>query len=139
MLPGMRSVLGWAAGQIPTVAILSVLVGLGLWGAVNDWKIPGLGASTAKGEKEQAARETVQVISDVPEFSGPGARPLASMRIEFPSPEAVHKAGVQVEAQKLRGHGIAREQQRIAYRTCQRHCCDGPGHCHLHGHFGNRE
>jgi cobalt-zinc-cadmium efflux system membrane fusion protein len=72
---------------------LGLLGGLALWGSLNDWKLPW-------SSKESAASDDplseVRVISDSTD-SGENGR-----RIEFPSAEAVTKAGIRVEPVQVR-------------------------------------
>src|SRR2546423_5380897 len=94
MPPWLRGALVWIAGQIPTILTLAALVGLALWGAANDWKLPHQNSAGKEKEKE-GVKETVEVLLDEPGSEGP--RSLAARQIKFPSAEAVAKAGVEVK------------------------------------------
>jgi cobalt-zinc-cadmium efflux system membrane fusion protein len=75
MLPWMRSFVAWTGGQLPTILTLAALGGLALWGARNDWKLPS--------SRSASAKETVQEKTD-------------RSAVEFPTADAVQKAGIQV-------------------------------------------
>jgi cobalt-zinc-cadmium efflux system membrane fusion protein len=96
---------GFFKNQLPTLLTLGLLGGLALWGTLNDWKLPWSSKESATSDDPLSE---VRVISDStdPEENGskPGSSliPLASKRIEFPSAEAVSKAGIRVEPVQVR-------------------------------------
>src|SRR5438552_3426401 len=93
-----QSLAATMVSSVPTMLILAALAALGIWGAQNDWKFSRLpmpwGKTTALEEKTPP--ETIRVIADpaapTPDSTGSPTPPL--MRIEFPSVEAVKKAGI---------------------------------------------
>jgi cobalt-zinc-cadmium efflux system membrane fusion protein len=95
-----KLVLGALAG-LPTLLILGVLAGVAVWGARNDWKLPPLpslwGNEVTPEKADSASAVKVDTTS-----AGPA-------RVEFPSAEAVRKAGLQVKA--------AREETLARYVT----------------------
>jgi cobalt-zinc-cadmium efflux system membrane fusion protein len=98
----VRKAVVWIAVRLPTALTLALLAGLAVWGSRNDWKLPALHADPAEPGKESLAR--VKVISGTEangsdEPSSPVAR---QARIEFPSADAVHAAGIEVVAVKNR-------------------------------------
>jgi cobalt-zinc-cadmium efflux system membrane fusion protein len=102
MPPRLRGFAFWAAGQVPTFVTLAALIGLAIWGAENDWKIPHLWRPATK-EMKEAADAAIQ-ITDVhdPAAGDAGSRSIASMQIEFPTADAVRRAGIQVAAVQIR-------------------------------------
>jgi cobalt-zinc-cadmium efflux system membrane fusion protein len=87
------------AARIPTFLTLVLLAGLGLWGYLNDWKVPRFGGTAKEGGDEDAGETAIKVYPD------PASSPSAPlMRIEFPDADAVRKVGIdwkQVEAHDL--------------------------------------
>jgi cobalt-zinc-cadmium efflux system membrane fusion protein len=91
----LRHLGGWLA-WMPTVLILGLLGGLALWGARNDWKLPGSADGAADKGTEAAA---IRVLDD-PSASASSKEPVKL--IEFPSAEAVVRAGIRVETVQVR-------------------------------------
>jgi cobalt-zinc-cadmium efflux system membrane fusion protein len=99
----LRSGVVALAKQVPTVVILGLLGGLAWWGHVNSWKIGGAAkvAGDAREEGgEDEGRTRVEVDPCTAAACGLGyvrARPTDRLRVEFPSPEDVEKAGMKTE------------------------------------------
>jgi cobalt-zinc-cadmium efflux system membrane fusion protein len=87
----LRRLGGWLA-WVPTVLTMALLGGLALWGAKNDWKLPG-SFSTATAEKE-AEPGSIRVKQE--ESASESSREPVKI-IEFPSPSAVLRAGIHAE------------------------------------------
>jgi cobalt-zinc-cadmium efflux system membrane fusion protein len=90
-----------AVTQLPTVLILALLAGLGVWGARNDWKLPSLGRLW---EREAGTGKETAAIRVVADPADPSA--TAPVRIEFPSEAAVAKAGIATRPVEV--HTLAR-------------------------------
>ena len=83
--------------RAPTVVTLAALAGLGVWGRLNDWRLP-----QAK-PQQLRAEPTIKVVhASTPARSGSDDAPVDPSRIEFPSTQAVNKAGIQVTAVETR-------------------------------------
>src|SRR5207302_9888365 len=67
-------------------------------------KIPHSWGFTDKEETKEAAEASVRAIPDSAASHGgnAGPQPITSMRIEFPSADSVHKAGIQVATVQVR-------------------------------------
>jgi cobalt-zinc-cadmium efflux system membrane fusion protein len=111
MFSWIRSVAALASG-IPTALALALLLGLGVWGYLNDWKAPkfaslwGKSSDTEKDSKDpKDSPEGAPKVAYEPEEQSseePRPRPIEKRRIEFPSAEAVRKAGIQVKSAEVR-------------------------------------
>jgi cobalt-zinc-cadmium efflux system membrane fusion protein len=90
------------ASYVPTVLTLALLGGVALWGARNEWKVPGFSAKAADAEPEAPA--AVKVVREPGGSEGDEAAGLLAgrPRLEFPSAEAVRAAGLQVKAAETR-------------------------------------
>src|SRR5438876_114400 len=92
-----RRIASWA----PALLTLAALAGLGFWGSRNDWQLPAYlrSGDQATASPQTAAEPSVQLHA-APPSSGPGSgdSPAAGgrPRLEFPSAEAVRKAGIRV-------------------------------------------
>src|SRR5438132_4350895 len=96
MLSWSRSLVARAGSQLPTLVTLAALVGLAVWGAKNDWKIPrAWGASARETEKEPAGSNKADG-PDVP-AGEPATAALSTKPIVFPSQAAIEKAGIKCE------------------------------------------
>jgi cobalt-zinc-cadmium efflux system membrane fusion protein len=97
----IRHVAAAAVTWVPTGLILALLAGLGVWGARNGWRLPSLahlgGKDAAKGNEEAG----IKVVTDP---ANPSA--TAPVRIEFPSADAIHKAGI--DCKPVEVHTLAR-------------------------------
>jgi membrane fusion protein, heavy metal efflux system len=92
----LRQLGGWLA-WLPSVLTLGLLAGLAFWGARNEWKIPGSfnAAAAEKGDDRDAIR-----VLDGESTSASSREPVKI--IEFPSVEAVTRAGIRVEPVQVR-------------------------------------
>jgi cobalt-zinc-cadmium efflux system membrane fusion protein len=100
MPPWTRSAAAKAAAGLPALVTLGLLAAVGVWGARNDWTLPsfaqlrGKPAATDQDPPEDAPR----VVA-----ASPGEGSAAGMKqVEFPNPDAVRKAGIQVKAAEVR-------------------------------------
>jgi cobalt-zinc-cadmium efflux system membrane fusion protein len=88
------------AAQIPTILTLALLAGLAVWGAAEEWKVPRFSALWGDGttSAEDSPAGLVKVIPDpsTPQSADPKAPATLWKRIEFPTAEAVRKAGIRV-------------------------------------------
>jgi cobalt-zinc-cadmium efflux system membrane fusion protein len=101
MLSWSRRLVAWAGSQLPTLVTLAALVGLAVWGAKNDWKIPhAWGASPRETGKENAGANKADA-TDVPAGESATAS-LSTKPIVFPSDAAIEKAGIKWEKVQLR-------------------------------------
>ncbi len=94
---GIRNAFADIVPRLPAILSVVLLAGLAYWGQHSDWKIPQfeeLWANSA-GDAESAAPAGVKVIAEAGEFPSSDAARLA--RIEFPSAEAIKKAGLREE------------------------------------------
>ncbi|MBY0524438.1 MAG: efflux RND transporter periplasmic adaptor subunit [Gemmataceae bacterium] len=85
----------------PTIAVLLVLAGVAYWGYRSEWKIPGLSGSRSNGSGGEAKGGGEHEAGDrgariVPPESPAKDCPLDRTRIEFPSADALGRAGLQV-------------------------------------------
>jgi cobalt-zinc-cadmium efflux system membrane fusion protein len=85
--------LGW----IPTLLTLGLLGGLALWGAKNEWRLPG--SSSAAAADPDAEPGSIQV-TDGESASASTREPIKI--IEFPSASAVLRAGIHFEKVQIR-------------------------------------
>jgi cobalt-zinc-cadmium efflux system membrane fusion protein len=94
MPPWTRSVAAKAAARLPALLILGLLAGLAFWGARNDWTLPSFAHLWGKPDPAEKDRPeaTPRVLPGAPDAAGAGAK-----RIEFPSADAVHKAGIKTQ------------------------------------------
>src|SRR5438309_5751963 len=77
--------------RAPTALTLAALAGLGLWGRLNDWRLP-----QAKPPQPQVEPAIKVVHASTAAGSDSGGAFRRPTRIEFPSAQAVNKAGIQV-------------------------------------------
>ncbi len=93
-----RSLAGPIMTRAPTFLTLGVLGALALWGSLNDWKLPGSSKEAADPDDSMPrVKVTTELIS-----SGNGGSSSTAKQIEFPSAEAVRKAGIQVKPAEVR-------------------------------------
>src|SRR4051812_13233567 len=90
MRPSIWRFAGQFRSWAPTVLTLAALAGLGLWGRLNDWRLP-----QAKPQQPQAEPTIKVVHASSTAGSGSGDAAVGPSRIEFPSVQAVNKAGIQ--------------------------------------------
>jgi cobalt-zinc-cadmium efflux system membrane fusion protein len=94
----IRKVLAWIVRQVPTVLTLAALAGVAVYGAHTGWRIPpfaelsGQGADPAK----KSTEPPVRIVSDASASSEVKSPSHHLKRIEFPSADAVSKAGIAV-------------------------------------------
>jgi multidrug efflux pump subunit AcrA (membrane-fusion protein) len=88
----IRSLAGIVTNRVPTLLTLGVLGGLACWGSLNAWKLPG---SSKEAEEADSPVPAIQVLTDSIS-SGDNDSNSTAKRIEFPSAEAVSKAGIRV-------------------------------------------
>jgi membrane fusion protein, heavy metal efflux system len=98
MLFWFRSLAVPIMSRAPTFLTLGLLGVLALWGSFNDWKLPGSGKDAADPDESFA---TIKVNADSIESENNGST-LSGKRIDFPSAEAVRKAGIQVKPVEVR-------------------------------------
>ncbi len=102
MIFRVKTTVAWVLGQVPTVLTLALLAAVGVWGARNDWQVGPFGGR----EAEPAADEPADVLKVIPDPARPaesgGSAPAAGARVEFPSPEAVRRAGIETAAAQVR-------------------------------------
>jgi len=97
--------MGFLRSQLPTFLTLGLLGGLALWGTLNDWKLPWFSKeSAASDDPLSGVKVTTETIASDENGgkSGSSLTTLAAKRIEFPSAEAVAKAGIRVEPVQAR-------------------------------------
>lgn len=92
------SLAAYVRNQAPTFLTLGLLGGLALWGSLNNWKLPWSSKESAGTDDPLA---TIQVTSEAIDSGNNGSATIAK-RIEFPSAEAVTKAGIQVEPVQMK-------------------------------------
>ena len=76
-----------------------------MWGSLNDWKLPWFSKQSAASDDPLSEVKVTTEASDSDENgSKPGSSltSLTAKRIEFPSAEAVAKAGIRVEPVQAR-------------------------------------
>jgi cobalt-zinc-cadmium efflux system membrane fusion protein len=104
MQTGSRGFLAAVLARVPSALTLSLLAGLAFWGAHTDWKLPDSLRFWAKGAAppEESSEEGVKVLSEPDNVPGrtPGLPPRRV--IEFPSDEAVEKAGIRLVPVEVR-------------------------------------
>jgi len=97
MRPSVWRSVSQFGSRVPTVVTLAALVGLGLWGRYTDWRLP-----QAKSQ-QPPAEPTIKVVrASTTAGSSSGDASLARSRIEFPSTQAVNKAGIQITSVERR-------------------------------------
>jgi cobalt-zinc-cadmium efflux system membrane fusion protein len=90
-----------AVSGVPALLTLAALAALGYWGWASDWQLPPLADLLGEpaAAREGAPEPGVKVVEAPP---GPDAGPddpsPGLMRVEFPSADAVARAGIQVAA-----------------------------------------
>ena len=100
MASWIRTFAARALAGIPALLTLGLLAGVGVWGALNDWNLPSFARLWGKPDAaaNQSPEPTTRVLSDSP---GAG-RVVGPKRIEFPSADAVHKAGIEWHPAEVR-------------------------------------
>ena len=93
MPPWIRSFAPKAAARIPALLTLGLLAGLAYWGARSDWTLPSFAQLWGKQDAEEkgSSDPTTRVLS----------APAGGKRIEFPSADAVDKAGIRCDRAKV--------------------------------------
>src|SRR5207245_8786580 len=97
MIAQVRSLTGLIMSWVPTLLTLALLGGLAWWGAQNDWRIPASAKDPPSDKDESPGAVRVSV-----ESTGTASPGLPSRLIDFPSAEAVSKAGIEWEPVQLR-------------------------------------
>jgi cobalt-zinc-cadmium efflux system membrane fusion protein len=85
---------GLVRTRLPTFLTLGILGGLACWGSLNDWKLPGSSKEEVGADHSQAI---IQITTDTISSGNHGSNTTAK-RLNFPSAEAVKKAGIRVVA-----------------------------------------
>jgi hypothetical protein len=100
----VRSLVTIAAATVPTFLTLAALGALGFWGWSNGWRLSPSRPVELSTAKQASAGPAVNVLAAAPS-SGAGANGPSSpgpARIEFSSPSAVDKVGIQVAPVRVR-------------------------------------
>src|SRR5207245_10290766 len=90
----IRSMAGLVRTRLPTFVTLGILGGLACWGSLNDWTLPGSSKEEVGADHSQAI---IQITTDTISSGNHGSNSTAK-RLNFPSAEAVKKAGIRVVA-----------------------------------------
>jgi cobalt-zinc-cadmium efflux system membrane fusion protein len=92
----LRRFLAWGAARVPGLLTLALLVGLAFWGARYDWTLPAFAGFW--GTPDPAQKTTPEAGPRVVSAEGT----TGTKRVEFPSAEAVRKAGIAWKAAEVR-------------------------------------